>query len=97
MVFETQPRQAKLLDGHALISRLKQMDPADRRRKLGFQPVFQQSPSRAESLIGASNARQQGAHMLPGLPRAGTIRGVNTISPGLLCPAKITSISQDCA
>jgi hypothetical protein len=45
--------------------------------------------------IGAGNARQQGAHMLPGLPRAGTIRGLNTISPTLLCPGKVTSISQD--
>jgi hypothetical protein len=55
------------------------------------------APSRAENLIGARSARQQGAHMLPGLPRAGTIRGLNTISPGLLCPVKVTSISQDCA
>src|SRR5258705_13089729 len=33
--------------------------------------------------------------MLLGLPRAGTIRGLNTISPGLLCAGKVTSISQD--
>lgn len=49
----------------------------------------------AESLIGTGNARQQRAHMLPGLPRAGTIRGLNTISPGLLCPGKVTSFGQD--
>jgi hypothetical protein len=48
-----------------------------------------------ESLIGAGNARQQGAHVLLGLPRACTIRCLNTISPGLLCPGKVTSISQD--
>ena len=41
------------------------------------------------------NARQQGPHMLPGRPRAGTIRGLNTISLRLLCPGKVTSISQD--
>jgi hypothetical protein len=58
---------------------------------LDLPPAFQQP------LVGASNARQQGAHMLPGLPRAGTIRGLNTISPGLLCSVKVTSISQDCA
>src|SRR5713226_9346174 len=50
---------------------------------------------RAERLIGAGNARQQGLHMLPGLPRAGTTRGLNAVSPGLLCPGKVISVSQD--
>lgn len=48
-----------------------------------------------ESLIGAGNARQQGVHMLPGLPRARTTRGLNAISPGLLCPGKVIRFSQD--
>ncbi len=48
-----------------------------------------------ESLIGARNARQQGLHMLPGLPRARTTSGLNAISPGLLCPSKVIRFSQD--
>src|SRR5438132_12345648 len=48
----------------------------------------------SSSLIGAGNARQQGLHMLPGLPRAGTTRGFNAISPCLLCPNKVIRFSQ---
>src|SRR5713101_5934481 len=33
--------------------------------------------------------------MLPGLPRARTTRGLNAVSPRLLCPGKVISVSQD--
>src|SRR5438309_352574 len=50
---------------------------------------------RAERLVGTGNALQQGLHMLPGLPRPRTTRGLNAISPSLSCPGEVIRFSQD--